>query len=81
MWPDQVLNLGHLALDSDMLPTVLCSPATVVREIGKSQRKSANKLRTFAVKDEWQPWDLTKSFRCLWLAYCQDTLIYKLSKL
>ena len=31
MQPDWVLNLGPLALESDMLPTGLCSPATLIQ--------------------------------------------------
>ena len=27
MWPDLVSNMGPLALESDALPTALCSPA------------------------------------------------------
>ena len=27
MWPDRVSNPGPLALESDVLPTVLCGPA------------------------------------------------------
>ena len=29
MWPDQVSNLGPLALESNMSPTEQCGPATV----------------------------------------------------
>ena len=31
MWPDQVLNPGPLALESDALPTVLCGPVRPLR--------------------------------------------------
>ena len=30
MWPDQILNLGPLTLESDALPTALHSPAVVI---------------------------------------------------
>ena len=30
MWPDWVSNTGPLALESDMLPTVLCGTAATV---------------------------------------------------
>ena len=35
MWPKRVSNRGPLALESDVLPTALCGPAS---EVGRSFR-------------------------------------------
>ena len=37
MWPDRVSNPGHLALESDALPTALRSPAPVRRSFANTQ--------------------------------------------
>ena len=35
MWPDQVLNLGPLALESDLLLTALCNSGPTFKEKSK----------------------------------------------
>ena len=37
MWPDRVSNPGHLALESDALPTALRGPASVGKALTQFQ--------------------------------------------